>query len=68
MPRQSAVDLAERVRVQAERSGAQEAETYLESSTTTEVRIRQGQVELLQQSSVQGLGLRVFRDHRMGFL
>jgi PmbA protein len=68
MARQSAVDLAERVRVQAERSGAQEAESYLESSTTTEVRLRSGQVELLQQSSVQGLGLRVFRDHRMGFL
>ncbi|HMI30677.1 MAG TPA: TldD/PmbA family protein [Candidatus Limnocylindrales bacterium] len=68
MPRQTAVDLAERVRIQAERSGAQEAESYLESSTTTEVRIRQGQVELLQQSSVQGLGLRVFRDRRMGFL
>ena len=38
MPRQTAVDLAERVRIQAERSGAQEAETYLESSTITEVR------------------------------
>ncbi len=68
MPRQSAVDLAEKVRIQAERSGAQEAETYLESSTITEVRLRQGQIELLQQSSIQGLGLRVFRDRRMGFL
>ena len=68
MPRQSAVDLAERIRIQAERSGAQEAESYLETSTTTEVRIRQGQIELLQQAGVQGLGLRVFRDHRMGFL
>jgi PmbA protein len=68
MPRQTAIDLAEKVRIQAERSGAQEAETYLESSTTTEVRIRQGQIELLQQSAVQGLGLRVFRDRRMGFL
>ena len=68
MPRQSAVDLAEKVRVQAERSGAQEAETYIESSTTTEVRLRQGQIELLQQSIVQGIGLRVFRDRRMGFL
>ena len=68
MPRQTAVDLAEKVRIQAERSGAQEAETYLESSTTTEVRLRQGQIELLQQSAVQGLGLRVFRDRRMGFI
>jgi len=68
MPRQPATDLAEKVRVLAERSGAQEAESYLESSTTTEVRIRQGQIELVQQSAVQGLGLRVFRDRRMGFL
>ncbi len=68
MPKQSAIDLVEKVRVQAERSGAQEAETYLDSGTITEVRIRQGQVELVQQSSILGLGLRVFRDRRMGFL
>jgi len=68
MPRQPAVELAEKVRIQAERSGAQEAESYLESSTTTEVRLRQGQIELLHQAVVQGLGLRVFRDRRMGFL
>jgi PmbA protein len=68
MPRQSAVDLAEKVRIQAERSGAQEAETYLETSTTNEVRIRQSQIETLSQSQVQGLGLRVFRDRRMGFV
>ena len=68
MPRQPAVELAERIRIQAERSGAQEAETYLETSTTTEARLRQGQVELLQQSAIQGLGLRVFRDRRMGFV
>jgi PmbA protein len=68
MPHQLAIDLAEKIRIQAERSGAQEAESYLESSTTTEVRLRQGQIELLQQSAVQGLGLRVFRDRHMGFL
>jgi len=68
MPRQLANDLADKIRVQAERSGAQEAETYLETNTTTEVRIRQGQIELVSQSAVQGLGLRVFRDRRMGFL
>lgn len=68
MARQNAVDLADKVRVQAERSGAQEAEVYVEQSTTTEVRIRQGQIELLQQAAVSGIGLRVFRDRRMGFL
>jgi PmbA protein len=68
MARQPAIDLAEKIRVQAERSGAQEAESYLETSTTTEVRLRSGQIELLQQSVIQGIGLRVFRDQRMGFL
>lgn len=68
MARQSAIDLADKIRVQAERSGAQEAEVYVEQSTTTEVRMRSGVIELLQQSSVQGVGLRVFRDRRMGFL
>jgi len=68
MAGQTAIDLAEKIRVQAERSGAQEAESYLETSTTSEVRIRSGQIELLQQSVVQGIGLRVFRDQRMGFL
>ena len=67
MPRQPAYDLADKVRVQAERSGAQEVETYLETNTTIEVRIRQGQLELLSQSAIQGLGLRMFRDRRMGF-
>ena len=68
MARQSAIDLADKIRVQAERSGAQEAEVYVEQSTTTEIRMRSGVIELLQQSSVQGVGLRVFRDRRMGFL
>ena len=68
MARLNAIDLADKVRVQAERSGAQEAEVYVEQSTTTEVRIRQGQIELLQQTSISGIGLRVFRDRRMGFL
>ena len=68
MARLNAIDLADKIRVQAERSGAQEAEVYVEQSTTTEVRIRQGQIELLQQSSVSGIGLRVFRDRRMGFM
>ena len=68
MARLSAIDLADKIRLQAERSGAQEAEVYVEQSTTTEVRMRSGVIELLQQSSVQGVGLRVFRDRRMGFL
>lgn len=68
MPALSPQDLMEHVRTNAERSGAAEAETYLEVVRFTEVRVRQREVELVQQSSIQGLGLRVFRDRRMGFM
>ena len=58
----------QRVRTNAERSGAAQAETFLEIAHFTEVRVRQREVELVQQSIIQGLGLRVFRDRRMGFM
>lgn len=61
-------EIMDRVRTQAERSGAAEAETYLEVVRSREVRIRQREVELIQQSAILGLGLRVYRDHRMGFM
>lgn len=61
-------ELMERVRTNAERSGAAQAETFLEVVHFTEVRVRQREVELVQQSVIQGLGLRVFRDRRMGFM
>lgn len=61
-------ELMERVRTNAERSGAAQAETYLEIAHFTEVRVRQREVELVQQSVIQGMGLRVFRDRRMGFM
>jgi len=34
----------------------------------TEVRVRAGQVELLKKSLMSGIGLRVFRDRRVGFM
>ncbi len=58
----------ERVRILAERSGAAEAETYFEFITIAEVRVRDREVELIQQSAITGLGLRVLRDRKMGFL
>lgn len=61
-------ELMERVRMNAERSGAAQAETFLEVAHFTEVRVRQREIELVQQSVIQGLGLRVFRDRRMGFM
>ena len=61
-------ELVNRVRTSAERSGAAQAEAYLEVVHFTEVRVRQREVELVQSSVITGLGLRVFKDRRMGFL
>ena len=58
----------ERVRILAERSGAAEAETYFEFVTIAEARVRDREVELIQQSAITGLGLRVLRDRKMGFM
>ena len=60
-------DLVDQVRQQAERSGAAEAEVFVEFGKITEVRTRQRELEVVQQSSSLGLGLRVFKDRRMGF-
>lgn len=68
MPNFAPRELMERVRTNAERSGAAQADTFLEIVHFTEVRVRQREVELVQQSVIQGLGLRVFRDRRMGFM
>ena len=58
----------ESLRTLAERSGAAEAETYLEFIRFIEVRVRNREVELIQQSAIRGVGLRVLRDRKMGFL
>jgi PmbA protein len=68
MERPKIKDEIERVRILAERSGAAEAETYFEFITLAEVRVRDREVELIQQSAITGLGLRVLRDRRMGFM
>jgi PmbA protein len=60
-----AKELLERARQLAERSGAAEADVLLEVSNWTEVRVRQREIELVTQSAIQGLGLRVFADRRM---
>ena len=64
---QSFQDLVTTIRQQAERAGAAEAEVFLEYSTTLEVRIRQREIELVEQAAARGVGLRVFTDRKMGF-
>ncbi|HEY6573304.1 MAG TPA: TldD/PmbA family protein [Candidatus Eisenbacteria bacterium] len=60
-------EILDRVRDLAQRSGAAEAEAYLEIVNFTEARVRQGEVEFLSQSAVQGVGVRVFVDRKVGF-
>ena len=60
-------EILERVRTLAQRSGAAEAEAYMEIANVTEARVRQGEVEFLTQSAVQGVGVRVFVDSKVGF-
>ena len=62
------VKLAEAMRQQSERSGAQESESFVEFTDVTEFRVRAGQVELSKKSLMAGVGLRVYRDGRMGFM
>ncbi len=60
-------EILERVRNLAQRSGAAEAEAYMEIANITEARVRQGEVEYLTQSAMQGVGVRVFVDSKVGF-
>ena len=68
MPTSRPEEVLNNVRSMAEKSGAAEAEVYFEFVRFVEVRYREGEVELLQQSAVTGLGLRVLRDQKMGFV
>jgi PmbA protein len=68
MPIPNPRETLERIRTLAERSGAAEVETYFEFVTFAEARVREREVELVQQSAITGFGLRVLRDRKMGFL
>src|SRR4051812_48770814 len=51
----------------ARKAGASEAEAYAERTRDASVRVRDGEVEELQQASSKGIGLRVISGHRLGF-
>ncbi|HHW14371.1 MAG TPA: TldD/PmbA family protein [Firmicutes bacterium] len=51
----------------AQAAGAEEAEAYLSHSRSVVVEVADEKVETLHQSTESGLGLRVFRQGRMGF-
>ena len=59
--------IAETVVKKALKSGAYEAETYLENSRSFEVNVRNGKIETVKQSMTKGMGLTVFKDKKLGF-
>ena len=61
--RAMAQDVVER----AKRAGADEADVWLQTETEFSVQVRKGEIETLSQASSKGLGLRLFKDKRLGF-
>lgn len=51
----------------AERMGAEEAEIFYEDVHRNEITVYEGEVESLVSSRPRGLGIRLFKDERMGF-
>ncbi len=67
MPK-SNLEIAEQVVAFARAAGADQADVYLVTGRDFEVTVRSGQIEVLKESLSAGLGLRVIRDHRLGFV
>ena len=59
--------LAEKVVTKALRLGADEAEVYLENGREFELTVRNGDVETVKQATSKGMGLRIFKDKKLGF-
>ncbi|MFL5321205.1 MAG: TldD/PmbA family protein [Myxococcaceae bacterium] len=66
----SAVDypkLAKSLVARAKKSGAQQAEVFLQVGRESSVRVRDGEIEDLTQATSKGVGIRVFAKNRLGF-
>lgn len=59
--------IAERVVQEALKLGVDEAEVYLESNRDFDLRVRNGEVETVKQSTTKGIGLTVYKDKKLGF-
>jgi PmbA protein len=59
--------IAQRVVDRAKKRGAKQADAWAELSRESQVRVRDGEVEDLQQATSRGLGLRVISAGRLGF-
>src|SRR5712664_3973397 len=61
------LDTCEQLVKLARKAGATEAEAYAERTRDASVRVRDGEVEQLEQASSKGIGLRVITGQRLGF-
>ncbi|GHG74699.1 TldD/PmbA family protein [Comamonas sp. JC664] len=59
--------LAKRIVQRAKRKGARQAEAFLEVGRQSSVRVHEGQIEDLTQSTSKGVGVRVVLKDRLGF-
>ena len=62
------LDVCEQLVKLAKKAGAAEAEAYAERTRDSSVRVRDGEVEELQQAASKGVGLRVISGKRLGFV
>lgn len=66
----SASEFLDLARAGIEKAGAEgvdSAESYLSHSREIEIEVRDGRIETIKSAEERGLGLRVFRDGRIGF-
>jgi PmbA protein len=61
------IDVCDQLVRLARKAGAAEAEAYAERTRDSSVRVRDGEVEELQQAASKGVGLRVMKEKRLGF-
>src|SRR5438105_5230634 len=59
--------IGERVLERCKRLGSEDAEVYLSRGTEFTVRVYNGAIESLVSAESRGIGLRTFREHRVGF-
>lgn len=58
---------AERLLSRAKEFGAEDAEVYISRGTEFTVEVYKGEIESLVSAESRGVGLRTFREHRVGF-
>jgi PmbA protein len=59
--------IGERILARCKERGTEDAELYLSRGTEFTVRVYKGEIESLVSAESRGIGLRTFRDHRVGF-